>query len=114
MHELSIAQSILSIAEKAIPTEGNGYASAITLQIGELSGIEIDALRFAFDAIKDDTLLAKASLHIEIIPGEAECSECGILFHMSSFGTSCPACGSYLAGVKKGKELKVISITMEE
>lgn len=114
MHELSIAHSILSIAERNIPPGTEGYASAVSLTIGELSGIEIDSLQFAFDALKDKTVLAKAILELEIITGEAECSDCKTNFHMPSFGTPCPDCGSYLAHIIKGKEMKVKSITMEE
>jgi hydrogenase nickel incorporation protein HypA/HybF len=114
MHELSIAHSILSIAERSIPPETAGYASAVSLTIGELSGIETDALQFAFEALKDKTVLAKAVLDIEIIPGEAQCSDCSTVFHMPSFGTCCTACGSYLLHILKGKEMKVKSITMEE
>jgi hydrogenase nickel incorporation protein HypA/HybF len=114
MHELSIAHSILSIAERTLPLDSKGYISGISLQIGELSGIELDALRFAFEAIKDGSLLAKAELNIDIIAGEAECSECGTVFHMPGFATPCPQCQSYLAGIRQGKELKVLSITVEE
>ncbi len=114
MHELSIAHSILSIAERNIPPDTEGYASAISLTFGELSGIEIDALQFAFEALKDKTVLARAILDLEIIPGEAQCSDCDTIFHMPSFGTACPGCGSYLAHIIKGKEMKVKSITMEE
>ncbi len=114
MHELSIAHAILSIAERNIPPETTGYAAAISLSIGELSGIEVDSLTFAFEALKDKTVLSKAFLEIEIIKGEAECSDCGHAFHMPSFGTPCPACGSYITRICKGKEMKVKSIIMEE
>jgi len=114
MHELSIAHSILSIAERNIPPGTEGYASAVSLTIGELSGIEIDSLQFAFEALKGKTVLAKAVLELEIIAGEAACSDCSTIFHMPSFGTACPACGSYIAHILRGKEMKVKAITMEE
>ena len=61
MHELSIAHSILSIAEKSAP-EGKGIITAVSMQIGQLSSIEIDSLRFAFEAIKSNTVLEKATI----------------------------------------------------
>jgi hydrogenase nickel incorporation protein HypA/HybF len=114
MHELSIAHSILSIAEKSFPAGTKGYISSVTLQIGELSGVEIDSLMFAFESIKDDTLLYRATLDIDVVRGEALCSDCGTTFHMPSFGTACPACGSYLAGIQAGKEMRVVSLSVEE
>ena len=44
MHELSIAQSILAIAENAAPKNSNAVVTSVGLQIGELSGIEIESL----------------------------------------------------------------------
>lgn len=112
MHELSIAQSILSIAEKAAPPDG--IISGVNIQVGELSSIEIEALQFAFKAIKEDTLLQKAELNIEIIPGEAKCQHCAAVFHLSSYGNACPQCGDYALKITKGREMKVLSITIDE
>lgn len=69
---------------------------------------------FAFESIKDDTILSSATLDINMVRGEAQCSDCGTTFHMPSFGTACPACGSYLAGIKAGKEMRVVSLEVEE
>jgi len=52
MHELSIAHSILSIAENAVPENSKAFVTSVGLQIGELSGIEIESLEFAFSVIK--------------------------------------------------------------
>ncbi|MBS1655958.1 MAG: hydrogenase maturation nickel metallochaperone HypA [Bacteroidetes bacterium] len=114
MHELSIAHSILSIAEKSFPANSKGFISAINIQAGELSSVELEALQFAFSTIKHDTILEKAELNIEIIPGEALCADCGTLFHMNSYGTCCPDCNSYLSSIKKGKEFKISSLTVDE
>ncbi len=114
MHELSIAQSILSIAEKSVPTGSKEKVVAVSLQIGELSSIETEALLFAFDAIKSNTILEAAELKIEILPGEAVCNSCNNVFHLSSYATSCPNCNSYSVSITKGKEMKIVSITMED
>ena len=62
MHELSIAHSILSIAERAVPAGSKVAVTAVSLQIGELSSIEIESLEFAFSAIRSGTLLEKLNL----------------------------------------------------
>ena len=114
MHELSIAQSILSIAEKAFPTDSKGVITAVNIQVGELSSIEIESLKFAFSAIQEDTLLQKAELNIEIIPGEAKCSDCHTIFHLPAFGNPCPHCNGFSLKILKGREMKVLSITLDE
>lgn len=114
MHELSIARSILSIAEQAVPGDAPGFVSGITIQVGALSSIEVDALRFAFDAIKDDTKLSKAELLIDLVPGEALCTHCGTVFTMNTYTVPCPECNRFSAKITKGKELKVINLTMED
>lgn len=114
MHELSIACSILSIAEKAAPAGSDAIVSAIHLQIGALSGIETDALTFAFSVIREDTILKHAELIIERIPGEASCLQCGAVFPVDGYGCSCPHCESNRLKILSGKEMRVISLTVEE
>ncbi len=114
MHELSIAHSILSIAERSLPAGAAGQVTAVNLQIGELSGIETEALLFAFSAIRSGTVLEAAELCIEHIQGEAQCTECNTVFPLHSFGTPCPQCQGYLLNILRGKELKVLSLNVEE
>ncbi len=114
MHELSIAHSILSIAERSLPAGSEGVITGVNIQVGELSSIETEALVFAFSAIKSGTVLEAAELKIELIPGEARCSDCGTVFHIQSYGTPCPQCQGYLLNILQGKELKVLSLTVEE
>ncbi|MBN8688564.1 MAG: hydrogenase maturation nickel metallochaperone HypA [Chitinophagales bacterium] len=114
MHELSIAHSILSIAERSFPAEATGFIHAVNIQVGELSSIDTEALLFAFSAIRSGTVLERAVLQIETIPGEARCSDCGTVYHLDSFGKACPHCQGYLVNILQGKELKVLSLSVEE
>ncbi|MEJ2052254.1 MAG: hydrogenase maturation nickel metallochaperone HypA, partial [Calditrichota bacterium] len=75
MHEMSIATNILNLAEKSLA--GHQQLLSITVQIGELAGIEIESLRFCFDAIKRSSPFADTQLIIEKIPGQAVCGDCG-------------------------------------
>jgi hydrogenase nickel incorporation protein HypA/HybF len=114
MHELSVAQSILSIAENAAPKTTNTTITSIHLQIGELSGIELEPLKFAFSIIKKDTILEHAELDIELIRGEAYCPQCKSEFHMHYYGASCPNCGNYFIHVSKGREMRVVNLVVDE
>lgn len=113
MHELSIAQSILTIVENAAPQK-DATVTSVKIQIGELSGIELEALKFALSITKNDTILKDAEFDIEIIRGEAECPQCRTVFPMHYFGASCPCCNNYFINVLKGREMKVVNITVDE
>lgn len=112
MHELSIAQSILAIAQKAAPPDG--IITGVNIQVGELSSIEIESLKFAFTAIRDVTVLQKADLNIDIIPGEAQCADCNNIFHLPAFGYPCPRCQGFSLKILRGREMKVTSLTIED
>ncbi|MFN4285717.1 MAG: hydrogenase maturation nickel metallochaperone HypA [Lacibacter sp.] len=113
MHELSLAQSILSIADKVLPPDETGLVTAVVVQVGALSGVEPEALLFAFDAIKGEGRLARARLVLEHIPGEAICRNCNSRFALADFTAPCPACGSYNRSIVQGKEFRVLRLEVE-
>ena len=110
MHELSIAQSIIAIVEKTVPVNEQEKVSTVKLQIGSLSGIEMDALTYSFSIIRKSTRLINAILDIDLIKGLAFCSECKHEFEYPSYGNPCPKCKGYQIKITRGKEMKVISI----
>lgn len=114
MHELSIAQSIISIAKNAMPEKSKAMISAVRIQVGELSGIEIDSLQFSYSIIKSDTILQNAILDIEVVKGEAICNSCHHQFFLQAFGNTCPECNGYSLQILKGKEMRVVNIVVEE
>jgi hydrogenase nickel incorporation protein HypA/HybF len=114
MHELSLAHSILSIAENAVSGNPGARITGIGLQIGELSSIEIESLEFAFSVIKSGTVLENAVLNIEIVKGEAECTDCKNIFPISSFATSCPKCNSYAVKILRGREMRVLYLELDD
>ena len=57
MHELSIALGIVKIAEDETKKANAKKVTKIELEIGELSGVEIESLNFVWQsAIKDSVL----------------------------------------------------------
>ncbi|MGC8803368.1 MAG: hydrogenase maturation nickel metallochaperone HypA [Bacteroidales bacterium] len=113
MHELSLAQSILSIIEQAVPPQQHERIRTVYLQIGTLSGIEIDALTFSFDIIKERTPFASAVLSIETIDAQGKCNQCGAIFTLQAFGTPCPGCGSISVNIIRGKEMRVTGVDVD-
>lgn len=113
MHEVSIANSIIETVQNLLPHGANEYVSSVQIKVGELSSIEIDALRFSYDIVKAKTSLNKAELKIEVIEGKAQCIDCNEIFSMHSFATPCPKCNSYHIKILQGKEMKIVSFETE-
>jgi len=111
MHEMSIATSILGIAESSM--QNYQHLISISVQIGELAGIEIDSLQFCFEAIKQSTRYPDLTLYIERIPGEGLCEKCQQSIAISQLYTMCPRCNVQILKPVQGQELKVTSIEVE-
>lgn len=107
MHEMSLAESVVQIAEDTARSHGAGRISLVLLEIGRLAGVELDALRFCFDAASRSSLAEGAELVIEQPDGRAWCMPCGETVVLSSLADPCPRCGSYQLQVTGGTELKV-------
>lgn len=114
MHEVSIAESIRDIAEDYASREQLRSFRAIDLEIGALSGIEVDALTFAMEVVFRNSVLDGAEVRITHIPGEARCTDCGQSFSVEDVFTPCPRCNGARADILRGEELRVLSLLVEE
>ncbi len=61
MHELSITRNIVAIVSEAA---SGRRVRHVTLEIGRLSGVMADAVRFCFDIVAEGTVVAEATLEI--------------------------------------------------
>ncbi len=113
MHELSIAVSIIDICSDEALKAGASRVNNVELDIGTMSGVETDALEFAWEAATHNTIAAGAILNINRITARARCRECGHEFDVEDFLSSCPACNAFGYEVFKGRELKVRAITVD-
>ena len=112
MHEFSIAQSIVAIAEEEVQKAAAKQVSEIELDIGKLSGVEIDSLEFVWDVAVKSSVLKHARHIIHHIPGKAKCLDCDIDFEMEQLFDTCPSCHQYFNDIVQGKELKIRSLTL--
>jgi len=112
MHELSLAESVVQIVEETARRNGGTRVSSVTLEVGALAGVEIDALRFCFDAASRESVAAGAALVIERPEGRAWCMPCGESVRLAELGEPCPRCGSYQLQVTGGDELRVREIEL--
>lgn len=114
MHELSIAQEILSIVKQTVDTKHLGYVKNVKVKIGKLSNILPDSLLFCFDAIKSDTQLKNAELIINQKPVLIECSDCKKISEIEPPVFSCPNCNGINIKMTGGSELIVEEIEVND
>jgi hydrogenase nickel incorporation protein HypA/HybF len=106
MHELSISQGIVESVCEAVP---DGQVLAVKVEIGVLSGVVADAVRFCFDACTQGTRLEGARLEVIDVPGRGRCDTCGSELDMQELITQCP-CGNPFLEVLRGRELRTRSV----
>ncbi len=114
MHEPSIAQAILDRAPAVSEKNGNARVIKVGLRIGEISGVEIDALRFGFEALCKGTAMETTALDVELCKRRQRCRACAAEFEPETFVTTCPSCASDDSVCIAGKELDVIYIEIED
>ncbi len=110
MHELSIVLSIVQRVEEEVKKQEALSVTRIELDIGNLSGIEMESFDFAWEPAIKNTVLEQAERVINHIPARAECIECGHTFEKIETYDPCPTCGNFLHALKSGKEMKIKSL----
>jgi hydrogenase nickel incorporation protein HypA/HybF len=114
MHELSIASSILETVQAEAARRPGARFVKIGLRIGELAGVDVDALTFSFDALVKSTELEPLKLEIEFCPRRQQCSTCTHTFVVQDFVTTCPRCGETRTKCISGDELDIAYLEIEE
>lgn len=112
MHELSIVMSIIDIAKEQAKQHNASAIEEIELNIGTLSGIEMNAFEFAWKQAVKNTVLENAAKKINIIEAKAKCLDCDNEFSIQHYYDGCSACGGHLLQILQGKELKVKSLVI--
>ena len=111
MHELSLVQSIVEMAEEEVIKHRASAVTAIELEIGTQAGVEFDALDFAWDVAVRNTVLQHAERKLNKVQAKARCS-CGCVYSVIETFQPCPRCNEVLVQLLQGKELRVKSITI--
>lgn len=106
MHEMSITQSVVdTIAERMADAKVTG----VRMEIGKLSGLIPDSVRFCFDVASAGTTLEGAWLDIVEPPGRAQCRDCDTEFEPDGWIMLC-SCGSANLVVLGGRQLRIASV----
>jgi hydrogenase nickel incorporation protein HypA/HybF len=114
MHELSIAMSIIELAEEEAARRGV-QVEAVHLRLGALSGVVRDALLSCYEMVCEGTPLQGSRLLVEDVPVVIFCATCKAQRPLNSVQLfCCPECGTPSAEVVQGKELEVVALEIKE
>lgn len=107
MHEISIAESILDIAQERAREADASAIRVIKVRLGEFTTIVQEALEFAFEVAREGTMAADARLEIEQVPTVVRCVVCeDAPRRMKEICLFCESCGFPLE-IISGEEMQV-------
>jgi hydrogenase nickel incorporation protein HypA/HybF len=110
VHELSVAMSLLDEIGEVAEREGATSVATVRLKVGRLSGIARDALLFAWDLARADTVASNAELHIEDIEVIVFCPRCEQERAPVQGSLICSVCGAAAPSIVRGRELELVAL----
>lgn len=115
MHELSVAHSLVEIAEQTARAAHAERVTAVHLRLGALAGVQKEALLFCYDLATAGTLLAGSRLVVEEVPVRVQCEACdgGCALPDLQDGLRCPRRAGRQVRVTEGRDLQLDSLECE-
>ncbi|MEW5886656.1 MAG: hydrogenase maturation nickel metallochaperone HypA [Pseudomonadota bacterium] len=114
MHEASLAGGVLQLVDDCAQREGFARVLELRLEVGQLAGVDVAALRFALDCIAPGTRLEGARIELLETPGQAWCLGCSTRVPIAQRGDPCPVCSSYQLEPTGGMELRVLDLQVSD
>jgi hydrogenase nickel incorporation protein HypA/HybF len=115
MHELSIAMSIVELAEEEIKRRMGVQIIAVHLKLGDFSGVAKEALLSSYEMACEDSPLKGSRLVIKAVPVAVFCPSCQMQRPVSSVQLfCCVECGTPTSEIVQGKEIEVVALEIEE
>ena len=114
MHEFGIACSILETVREEVTKRPGSRLLKVGVRIGEVSGVEPDALAFSFDALVEGSELAPLGLVIERTPRRHRCAECRHEFAVVDYQFACPICAERRTMCVGGFEMEIAYLELED
>ncbi len=123
MHEYSVMNQLVSALLDELEERNVNRVKEVRIEVGELTFLGEDQLKFAYETLGKDTVLEGSELKVKSVKSEVKCEECGYEggidyserpeVHYDVPVISCPECGSK-PGIIKGKETKIVGVTAVE
>ena len=114
MHELSLTEALIALVEDEGRKHGCSRVRTVRVEIGAISAIEPEAMRFCFDAVTRGTIADGAVLDIIMMPGRGWCLDCDKEVALSRPLDSCPDCGgNCVQPMAGGDDLRLKELEVE-
>ena len=113
MHEFGIACSILETVREEAKKRPESRLLKVGLRIGEISGVEPDALAFSFDSLVAGSDLAPLELVIERAPRRHRCPQCQHEFVVENYKVACPSCAEQRTQCIGGFEMEIAYLEVQ-
>jgi hydrogenase nickel incorporation protein HypA/HybF len=115
MHESSIVESLIEQVVEELTAGGHaGPVTAVELEIGKMSGIHPEAIRFAFEVLSPNTPLAGATLTIGEPPAYCVCHTCHARTPVEQWTVVCPQCHGSQTVLEGGQEMILRSLELAD
>ena len=121
MHELSMASAIINTIIEAAEKNEAIKVLEVTVEIGQMTMLNPEQLKFMLEVLSEDTILSEAKLNMEEISIEIECLSCGFkgkadFEEQDHYLTiiNCPECDERNLNITAGRECNVKNIKIEK
>lgn len=136
MHELALAEAVLSAARETAEREGFKRVTKLVVSLGELQQISIPSFEFCLKEVRPSAgpLVTEAEIVLQTEPAELSCRPCARTFSLADARApegdnaeavhfipelvhafvSCPSCGSVDFAVLRGRGVSISSIEGED
>jgi hydrogenase nickel incorporation protein HypA/HybF len=123
MHEFSMTSQIVEAMLGEAKKQGALKVAEVEVEIGDLTFLGIEQVRFAYKILTDNTIAKDSELKIAQIPGRGKCDGCGYdgplayldqeELHMIVPTFNCPRCGRHLT-ISAGQECIIKRIVIRK
>ncbi len=114
MHELSVTQSLVNIANAEGEKVNAKRVTKIKMVLGAFSGLVPACIQEYFDLLSEGCICEKAKLEFTRIPAIIECEKCGKKTELTHFRLVCGGCGSRHVKLIQGREFYIESLEVED
>jgi hydrogenase nickel incorporation protein HypA/HybF len=112
VHEASIVEELIALARRQTPPGCKVLSVRVT--VGLLTGVSPDAMRFYFEALREDTLGPQAELDVRLVPLRGRCAACQHTFVSEKAVWTCPTCDEPFLTLENGDELDLASLVVDD
>jgi hydrogenase nickel incorporation protein HypA/HybF len=107
MHELSIVESLLTVALEHAKKADAVRIVKIYVVVGDLSGVVEDSVNLYFRFLSEKTMAKDAVIDFIRKPARLRCRGCGKIFTPENGEFRCPDCNEQTVDIIGGRELYV-------